>query len=186
MESPSQSIAAVERRIPPLVACSSVRGFTLIELMVVIFILSLSMMLVFPLLPSTEAGNLHNSARSLASTLRYLGDKATATKTHYRLHLNFADNSVTIGRMVGGEETAPDDTFLGKRPLASGVTLQDVIVPRLGRVTEGEVIISFSAAGQEEFVIIHLRATNGSTMTITAFPHTGKVQVADGYQEAKL
>lgn len=162
------------------------KGFTLIEIVVVLFVISLAAMLVFPRLPSSDSHDLRTSARSLAATFRYVQDQAIATKAHYRLHLNIADNSITIGKIAGSEETPPDDNFLGKRGLTGSVTLQDVQIPRMGTMGEGEVIIDFGAGGLEELVTVHLKSTGGASMTITAFPQNGKVQVAEGYQEVKL
>lgn len=162
------------------------RGFTLIELIVVIFILSMAAMLVFPRLPGTDDSDLKSSARSVAATFRYLGDKAIATKSHFRMNLSLADNSITVSRVSGGEESSIDDTFLNKRILAGGVTIQDVQIPRLGTVTDEEVVLDFGVGGLEDFVIIHLKSPQDARMTVTAYPRNGKVQVDEGYQEMKL
>ena len=162
------------------------KGFTLIELMVVIFILSMAAMLVFPRLPGTDGSDLKSSARSIAATFRYLGDKAIATKTHYRMTLSLPDNSLTVTRISGGEERSTDDTFLNKRTLAGSVTFQDVQIPRLGTMTDEEVLLDFGPGGLEDFIIIHLKSAGGGQMTVTAHPRNGKVQIDEGYQEMKL
>lgn len=162
------------------------KGFTLIEIVVVLFVISLAAMLVFPRLPSTDSHDLRTAARSLAATFRYLQDQAIATKTHYRLHFNIAENSIAIRKVAGSEETAPDDTFLAKRGLAGSIALQDVQIPRLGTVGEGEVTIDFGAGGLEDLVTVHLKSPGGGSMTVMAYPQNGKVQVAEGYQEVKL
>ena len=161
-------------------------GFTLIELVVVIFILSMAAMLVFPRLPSTDGNDLQSSARSVSALFRYLGDKAITTKSHYRMNLSLAENAVTVTRIAGGEERSAEDTFLNRRTLAGGVTIQDVQIPRLGTLTDDEVSLDFGAGGLEDLVIIHLRSEGGTHMTITAYPRNGKVQIDDGYQEMEL
>ncbi|HEY5523359.1 MAG TPA: prepilin-type N-terminal cleavage/methylation domain-containing protein, partial [Desulfuromonadaceae bacterium] len=50
-------------------------GFTLIEIMVVLVIIGMVMMLVLPRLPSSDQENLKISARTLASTLRYIQER---------------------------------------------------------------------------------------------------------------
>ncbi len=159
------------------------RGFTLIEMVVVIVVISLVALLVIPLFPSTNAANLRRSARSLAAVMRYLGDQSVTTRTPYRLHLDVAGNTITIGKPGNAGESAPTDPFLNRRILAEGVTMADVEVPRLGKLTEGDVTLDFGVAGLGEFTVIHLQGTRGTYFTITAFPNGGRVTVQDGYRE---
>ncbi len=55
-------------------------GFTLLELIVVLLLVSLIAALIFPRLPSSQASDLRNSARQLAVLMRYLEERAVATK----------------------------------------------------------------------------------------------------------
>lgn len=163
------------------------RGFTLIELMVVIAILSIVVLMVLPRLPSTEAGKLRSSARSLASTIRFLGDRAVTAKSVYRLHLNLNDSTVVVKKFTAaGEETTPDDPFLSKRFIDAGITIEDVITPRLGKTSDGEVIVTFGLGGLAEFMIVHLKDGKDGHFTVIAYPNSGKVKVEEGYQEVEL
>ena len=162
-------------------------GFTLLELLVVVAILSLTAALVFPLLPSTEAGALRSSARGVAAMLRYLGEQAVTTKTTYRLHLEPGGTGLTVmKRLASGDEVPPTDTLLVKPVLVSGVTISDVETGRLGRVTSGEVMIDVGPGGLADLLAIHLQGKGGENYTVTAYPASGKVKVASGYQEAGL
>ncbi len=162
------------------------RGFTLVELAVVIVVLCLAALLVLPLLPSTDAANLRSSARSLAAVVRYLGDQAITTKSTYRMLLDLTDNTITVRKIVNGEETAADDPFFARRMPAEGVTVEDVEIPRLGKIAEGVIAMDFGVSGLAEFTIIHLKGVKGGEYTITALPGGGKVEVLEGYQEMKL
>jgi len=158
-------------------------GFTLIEMMVVIVIIAISAALVIPRLPSTEGSKLKSSARNLASGIRFLNDQAIVTKAIYRLHLNLSDNSTTIFKLSAtGEESAPDDQFMGRRLIEEGIAIEDVTVPQLGMVTEGETIITFGPGGNPDCVTIHLKGAK-QQFTIIAYPNGGKVKVLEGYQE---
>ncbi|HLO25686.1 MAG TPA: prepilin-type N-terminal cleavage/methylation domain-containing protein [Geobacteraceae bacterium] len=161
-------------------------GFTLIEMAVVIVIISLVAMLVLPLLPSTDAASLRSSARSLAAVVRYLGDRSVTTKSPYRMLLDLTDNTITVKKIVNGEEVAPEDPFFARKFLADGVTIEDVEVPRLGKVGEGVVSMDFGVSGLGDFTIIHLKGVKESHFTITALPGGGRVDVREGYQEEKL
>lgn len=163
------------------------KGFTLIELMVVLAIVSVVMMLVIPRLPSSDASNLRSSARALAATIRYLGENSVTARIPYRMHLAVSDSAVAIARKTAdGGEAPPDDVFLTKRILAEGVAIEAVQTARLGTVKEGEVLLDFGPAGLAEFISIHLRGAAGGQFTVTAFPGNGKVKVYEGYQEVEL
>ncbi len=162
-----------------------IEGFTLVELAVVVAILSLAALLVVPRLPSTTEGDIRDSARSLASTVRYLSDLAIATKTGYRLRLNLADGNTEVMRILAsGEETAAQDSFLNRQPLREGIVFEDITTSRAGRQTGGTVILDFSPLGVDDFVLFHLKAeTGGRYYTVALYPGSGRVEVFEGYQE---
>ena len=72
------------------------RGFTLIEIAVVLAIIGMVLMLVLPRLPSSEKENLKVSARTLASTLRYMQDRAATARTTYYLRMEPGTDSVKV------------------------------------------------------------------------------------------
>lgn len=155
--------------------------------MVVIAILSLVTMLVVPRLPQAESTELRSSASSLAATLRYLGDSSVTSKTYYRLHLNISANSLRVTRKLpSGDEVPSGDQFFDRKILAGQVVLTDVQTSRLGKVTEGEVLIDFNSAGLSEYLTIHLKSGVAKEITVVGFPGTGKVKILDGYQELSL
>ncbi len=155
-------------------------------MMVVLVIISLVAFIVLPLLPSTEAANLRTSARSLAAVIRYLGDRSVTTKVPHRMQMDLTDNRITVKKIVNGEETAPEDPFFARKFLADGVLIEDVEIPRLGKLGEGMVNVDFGVAGLGEFIVIHLKGAKESHFTVTALPGGGRVEVLEGYQEMKL
>ncbi|MBU5614271.1 pilus assembly FimT family protein [Geomonas azotofigens] len=158
-------------------------GFTLLELMVVIFIIALAAAIVLPRLPEPESTRLKSSARNLASGLRFLNDQAIITKKVYRLHLHLGENTTRITELSpSGEELQPGDQFMGRRLIEEGIDIEDVNLPTLGVVTEGEVIVPFGPGGVADGVTIHLKGGE-KHYTVTANPSGGKVTVQDGYQE---
>ena len=161
-------------------------GFTLLELAVVLAILGITAALVLPrLFPGDEAA-LRSSARSLASTLRYLQERAGATRTDYRLKFRFPDGALTVKSVSAtGEETDPGDGALRESVLAEGVTVDDVVLTSLGRVNEGEVIVPVGRGGLQELLTVHLKSRSG-TYTVIAYPVSGKVRIEEGYREAAL
>lgn len=173
-------------RISGLSRCRAA-GFTLIELLVVLLLLSITAALVVPRLPASDSMNLKSSARSLASMLRYLGERSIGSKNIYRLHINIAESSLRVTRKLSsGDEVPPDDPLLSRKVLSGDVTLIDMQNPRTGKVTEGEVTVDFGAAGLAEFLTLHLRSPKGESFTVIGYPQGGKVKVLAGYQEVAL
>ena len=161
-------------------------GFTLIELAVVLVILSITALLVMPRLFPRDDAALKSSARTLASTLRYLQDQAIATRTNYNLKFQFPDGAIAVNTVSdSGEEGVAGDGTLRERILAEGVSVEDVVLNSLGRVNDGEVIVRFGMAGLQELLTVHLKSRGGS-FTVIAYPVSGKVRIEEGYREATL
>jgi general secretion pathway protein H len=161
-------------------------GFTLIELAVVLLILSITAMLVMPRLFPGDDAALKNSARTLASTLRYLQDRAIATRSTYNLKFQFPDGAIAVNTVSDtGEEGAVGDSALRERILAEGVAVEDVVLNTLGRVNDGEVIVRVGMAGLQELLTVHLKSRSGA-YTVIAYPVSGKVRIEEGYREATL
>jgi len=163
------------------------RGFTLIEIAVVLAIIGMVLVLVLPRLPSPESENLKISARTLASTVRYLQDRAATGRTTYYLRLEPGTDSVKVLEAAAdGGEKEPDDPLLKKRPVKEGIVVADVFIPRLGKIKDGQLRLVMAAGGLRDFVAIHLRSQDDKFWTVMAFPGSGKVKVFEGYQEEAL
>jgi general secretion pathway protein H len=159
-------------------------GFTLIEIAVVMVIISMVMMLVIPRLPTSDQENLKISARTLASTLRYMQERAATSRTAYYLAMAPGTETVKILEVGGdGASKEPSDPILQRSPVKEGVVVADVRIPRIGKVSDGQVRVDIGAAGVRDFVTIHLRSAAGQFWTVMAFPSGGKVKYFEGYLE---
>ncbi|MHB8121505.1 MAG: pilus assembly FimT family protein [Desulfuromonadaceae bacterium] len=160
------------------------RGFTLIEIAVVMVIISMVMLMVIPRLPTSDQENLKISARTLASTIRYIQERAATSGTGYYLHLAPGSDTVGIFEIsADGSGNEPSDPFLQKSPVKEGIIITDVRIPRLGKITDGELRIDVGIGGIRDFMTIHLRSAGGQFWTVMAFPSGGKVKVYEGYHE---
>jgi general secretion pathway protein H len=145
------------------------------------------LMLVIPRLPSSEHENLKTSARTLAATLRYMQDRAATGRTVYYLRMEPGTDTVKVLEMAAdGGEKEPGDPLLQQRPVKEGIIVADVVIPRLGKVTEGQVRLDVGFGGLRDFAAIHLRSPDGTFWTVMAFPASGKVKVYQGYQKEAL
>ena len=85
----------------------NVRGFTLIELTVVMVILGVMLAMVIPRLGELGEANLRRSARHLTGMIRFLRDEAQAKKTVYRLRFDIQAGRywAEVLTPVAGEQT---------------------------------------------------------------------------------
>ena len=163
------------------------RGFTLIEIAVVLAIIGMVLALVLPRLPSPESENLKISARTLAATLRYMQDRAATARTTYFLLMEPGTDNVKVQEAAAdGSDKEPGDTLLQRRPVKEGIVVADVVIPRLGKLNDGQVRLETGPGGLRDFVAIHLRSPNNNFWTVMAFPASGKVKIYEGYQEEAL
>lgn len=138
-------------------------GFTLLELIVVIFILSLVLAVSLPSLTGIGEGRMKSDAKRLGSIVRYLNDSAVSTKNTLQMKITFADRVIHY--------TGPDGDKSEKFDLLSGIELQS-----RGMVSEGEVIVFFSPLGASESFTIHLK-DDKSDMSIAFNSMSGRVKI---------
>jgi len=139
------------------------RGFTLLELLVVLFLASLLMAIVFPSLYGTEGMRLKSESKRIASVLRYLNDSSIATKDPYSLTFDFGENTISWN----GPDVDKTEQFK---------SLSSVELPSKGNVREGQVIVPFGPLGIQESLVVHLRQP-GEAMTIALNQLSGRVAI---------
>jgi prepilin-type N-terminal cleavage/methylation domain-containing protein len=124
------------------------KGFTLIELAVVIAILGVMIALVAPMLGELGEANLKRSARHLTGMIRFLHEESQAKKYEYRLRFDIQDGRYWRKHSSNGKvRRVPEDDVgigggslfgqtrsatLGRQP--PGRTLYPVHAGRLGRI----------------------------------------------------
>lgn len=161
------------------------RGFTLLELLVVLVILAGIASLVFPRLSAFQNGENRTSARNLAAMLKYLDERAVASRTRYRLSVDLEQQKIQVQQLTAdGEAREPEDPFLQRNPVSASVRLTSVMTERRGEISEGTVKIAYGPGGLSEAILIHLGAPGMQQYTIQALPVNGSVKVAEGHLES--
>jgi prepilin-type N-terminal cleavage/methylation domain-containing protein len=112
------------------------KGFTFLEVVVVIFILSVFMALVIPVF-STDTSKLRDEAREMASIIRYVNDLAVTRKRLFEVGFDFSEGTVSWEQE-------------GRRRRKEMGFLQGVELSSRGLVREGELIVFFSPLGPGE------------------------------------
>ncbi len=140
-------------------------GFTLLELIVVVFIVAIVMSIVFPAFVGFGEGKLKSEAREVASILRYLNDSAISRKETFNMRFMLDKNMVSWN----GPEGERGKKFEGM----TGVTTQST-----GLVSKGEVTVFFEPLGLRENLSVHLNRGN-KNLTVVLEHLSGKVKIKD-------
>lgn len=139
-------------------------AFTLIELMVVLFLVSLLAALVVPALQHSES-RINTEARKMASILRYLNETAASKKATLSIGFDLDKGAVTW-------EDSEGQRAEGMESLAA-VELQS-----RGMVKEGELIVFFEPLGLREYLLVYLR-DGGEERTVAFNPVSGRVRIIE-------
>ena len=156
------------------------RGFTLLELVVVLFLVALFATLAIPRLQVfVSHGDVNKAIRQIRGVVRYLTGMAASTRAHYRLNYDLGQGICWVSRQnEQGEFTEEKEMLTRPLHLPPGVSFKDVSTPR-GVQKEGTAYTEFSPAGWVEGTLIHLEGSY--VLTLKLLPLTGEVEVYEGY-----
>ena len=168
------------------------KGFTLFELVIVVFIVTLFLGLVsVPIEGVLAGGDLGRATRMIMSEVSRLRGEAAYTRKPQALILNITENS--FYPYESQEEKKPEDLLKDteqvssyKQVLPPGVYFEDVVVLSKGKEQEGEAFIRFFSNGCVEHSLIHLKNSANESYTLEIQPVTGFVRAHEGYLEKKI
>jgi len=138
------------------------KGFTLLELMVVLFIISMVLAVSIPSFTGTGS-RVRSEAERVASIIRYLNDSAISEKETFSMKIDF-NRKLLIYRGPDGDRTEGFEDI-------SGVEL-----PSKGMVSQGEVVILFGPSGASENINLYIRGDKNS-LTVFFNPLSGRVKI---------
>jgi type II secretion system protein H len=163
------------------------RGFTLIELALVLFIIGILAALAAPSLSTLGAAHLDTEARRLAAVISYLHDEAALRGRVYRLSFDFDDSSyaVAIADAESGEFASPrsdagwDPYAPETRAFAGGVRLAALSTAD-GESSSGSSDVYFLPEDARESFQVVLESEAGARRTLDADGTTGRVAISSG------
>jgi prepilin-type N-terminal cleavage/methylation domain-containing protein len=162
------------------------KGFTLIELTIVIVILGVMLSLIIPRLGELGEANLKQSARHLTSTIRFLKDESQARKEVFRLRFDVTEGRYWVEVWTLVNETTGEfkrfSSEMGTEGALTGqTTFRDVQVAS----HPDDPYIQFSPNGWVEHAVIHIRDGEGRDYTLLVNALTGNTELREGYLEEK-
>jgi general secretion pathway protein H len=158
-------------------------GFTLIEIVVVMVLISLFMVLSIPLFSNIGTSSLDTSARRLSGTIKYLFNEAALSGHEYRLIYDLDEGSYRAQELEASGELVEAEDQGRQAALKGAVRFKDLEVPGRGKFTAGQVTTRFDPSGWVEETIIHLDDGKGQMLTLRVMPLTGSAEIFQGYRE---
>jgi prepilin-type N-terminal cleavage/methylation domain-containing protein len=165
------------------------RGFTLLELAIVMFIMGLMLSLVMPYLGGFRYAKLKSETRRLAGRASYLFDEASGQKVMLRLVFDIDHDGYWVARYdpysphpTDKEPVFTQDKGPGAQPvlLPPDIRIRDVTVEGVGTTNEGQAFCQFYPEGYVDATVVHLIDASGNVMTLALNPLTGQVEIAAG------
>jgi len=160
------------------ISASKNRGFTLLELIVVLVIISLTSALAVPQLTGALSGtNSKTAAKKIAASLRYARSRAVSEKIIYIVILNTDKNRLTLMSATKAELSSEEHSDKAKvYVLPEGLTLKSGI--ELEKDKE-EFRIAFYPSGSSSGGEVIVSDEREKTYKIRVDFITGTVQVSD-------
>jgi general secretion pathway protein H len=156
------------------------RGFTLIELSVVLLVLAVLLVFVTPRFRALTEYEIKSSSRRLAGTIRYLFNEAAIRHTHYRLNYDLKKREYWVTYLDDTKQFKEDPAILSSRiKLPATVHFEDIVTQHAGKVYEGQTFTQFFPNGWAEETIIHLGDGRERHFSLLIMPLTGKVKIYD-------
>jgi len=180
---PKVTVMICERVIPKTCRNRGRAGFTLVEIVVVMVLVSLFMVFSIPLFSNIGTSSLGTSARRLSGTIKYLFNESALSGLEYRLIYDLDRGSYRAQILEeNGELVAATDQ--GREASLKGdVFFTDLQLPGRGKFTAGQVTTRIHPSGWVEETIIHLDDGAGEMLTLRVMPLTGTTEIFDGYRE---
>lgn len=159
------------------------KGYTLIELSVIIILMGIILLFALPRLDNIGNAGLRAASRELAGAIQSLFDESILRKEPYRMVFDISESSYYIvGQEMDEEASGWIDVTKRHVNLPEKVYIKDIVTQQDGRITEGAVTVRFYPDGYVDKSVIHI--SNGKKdYTLVTIPLTGKVKVLEGYVE---
>ena len=141
----------------PRTTYDHLKGFTLLELIVVISLLSIMLVLTVPRFHETLfLDETKTSSRWIIGKIRALKEAAIRDQKQYTLHIDLDTERFWVTDESMAAE-ALESATLNAEPLPDGLKIADIEYPIRGKIDSGQTEITFYKDGHSDKVLIHLQ-----------------------------
>ena len=152
-------------------------GFTILEMLIVLFLLTVVVVVVFPRFSLDE--DLSSTGRKLVGVLRTFQGLAVTNQQPLKLYLDLDQGTYWMMMVEGKEERLPlDPGWKIPRSLPESIRLTEVSVGQEKRFS-GRVSVSFFANGRIEPVTMYLMDEKNNLLGLAVDSLTGWIRVSD-------
>lgn len=152
-------------------------GFTILEMLIVLFLLTVVVVVVFPRFSLDE--DLSSTGRKLVGVLRTFQGLAATNQQPLKLYFDLDQGTYWMMMVEGKEERLPlDPGWKIPRSLPESIRLTEVSVGQEKRFS-GRVSVSFFANGRIEPVTMYLMDEKNNLLGLAVDSLTGWVRVSD-------
>jgi len=158
------------------------KGFTLIELAVVLVILAISVTVLFPKFGTSRFQQIRfrSSANRIASVAEYAHQRAACARLIHLLYLDTEKGAYWVTSQTSDGQVVPiTDTFSSKSRLPEGVQFAGVELRGMDTSSQDVVAIRFSPQGWADPATVHLICSTGETMSVIIDELSGQVETCE-------
>ncbi len=162
------------------------RGFTLVELGMVVFLLGLFATLSIPLFYSSSTSALHADARKISTVVQYLYNEAAITGAQHRIRCTLERGLFEFEFVDGAGEWRGIENKRSTLELDNTVRIRDIWSEDIGKVSDGTATINIYPQGWMPASTIHLQSGSGSKvkdLSIHLLPLSGIAETEEGYHD---
>jgi len=158
-------------------ALRSSRGFTILEIIIVLFLLVGLLGIILPRISLEE--NLGSVGRRMVGTVRSLQSLAMLTQKTVRLYVDLDRGVYWPVILDGNQEKVPiDPTWATPLKLSETIRFSDILAGQ-GKKESGRVDLFFYPTGRIDPATMHLVDASNNVLAIAIEPVTGAIRMSD-------